>query len=772
MRGRAGHTANVVGKYIYVFGGRNGNEFFNDMWAFDTEIEQWKLVQAEAPFPPRAYHTSTLVNQRELWVIGGSDQLTMYSDVHVFDTASLKWSSPVTSGISANKQRGTHAAVLHPLQRDSILVYGGYGGTESCWLSDLVLLHTHTLEWEELKPEGSSPSRRGYHTLTAFGTCVALFGGKAEGGILKKDMLSIYDAATNRWSIPSVKGEPPSPRSNHASALLEDRLIIVHGGRHGSSRLSDTYLLQVPPVDCYVPNLELRWHLVERSKNTPLLKKSTGKTDSPSGRSAHSLVSRDQALYLFGGYGGQGITLDDMFILRKLPILSEVEKMKRNPLKLADGQAFIDVSEESEGEEAQEGWRSTKRPKLHFGALKMRANVLQQEPEVRLDRNKNKVQEACDTRSTEPMTEDCVSVKKREISSLEDRTIAMIAREKELYQKEVRSLQQSVESLKSTIREKALVDSEFRERSVQLEKELQRLQKEKSDLQITALNLEKELALHSKRGRKLEAENKTIKASMQDMKSELEDKENSRKMEVSKGCEQEKKLKDQSKSLEEVKAVASEAVIERDRYKSCMQKLEAELEKQMDALRQISSKYETEKDFLLNEVAERKGTADKLLTELGASKEHARALEETINHQLRQIEQEAAKVDMLQKENEAAKCSNAVMASEHKQLIEGKEVAEANCRQLQSKLQAAQLLVDQNVGEISRLKEVVEQTRQHASALHDTLKKSGETLRVQVEENEKFRAMMRETEEFEQAQARLIQTHAEKLRCARQSCPR
>lgn len=90
MKGRAGHTATLVGKDIYVLGGRNGNEFFNDMWVFDTEAEQWKLLQAKAPFSPRAYHTCTLVNSEELWVIGGSDPKTMHSDVHVFDTVSLK----------------------------------------------------------------------------------------------------------------------------------------------------------------------------------------------------------------------------------------------------------------------------------------------------------------------------------------------------------------------------------------------------------------------------------------------------------------------------------------------------------------------------------------------------------------------------------------------------------------------------------------------------------------------------------------------------------
>ena len=112
--------------------------------------------------------------------------------------------------------RGTHAAVLHPKHKRSILIYGGYGGSKPSWLSDLLIFHTgnfyyiirfsnyflftntcymfwdldsDTLEWQDLKPEGAKPKGRGYHTFTAFGSYVALFGGKADGGIINEEKL-------------------------------------------------------------------------------------------------------------------------------------------------------------------------------------------------------------------------------------------------------------------------------------------------------------------------------------------------------------------------------------------------------------------------------------------------------------------------------------------------------------------------------------------------------------------------------------------------------
>ena len=50
-------------------------------------------------------------------------------------------------------------------------------------------LDSDTLEWQDLMPEGAKPKGRGYHTFTAFGSYVALFGGKADGGIINEEKL-------------------------------------------------------------------------------------------------------------------------------------------------------------------------------------------------------------------------------------------------------------------------------------------------------------------------------------------------------------------------------------------------------------------------------------------------------------------------------------------------------------------------------------------------------------------------------------------------------
>lgn len=83
-------------------------------------------------------------------------------------------------------------------------------------------------------------------------------------------------------------------------------------------------LVQVPIIYGNVASLDLRWHLIERPETPTPVRKSSGKRslevakkDLPIGRSAHSLVSHGQALYLFGGYGGEGSRAVSFFLFEE-----------------------------------------------------------------------------------------------------------------------------------------------------------------------------------------------------------------------------------------------------------------------------------------------------------------------------------------------------------------------------------------------------------------------------------------------------------------------
>lgn len=65
------------------------------------------------------------------------------------------------------------------------------------------------------------------HQACAYNGKVYVFGGF--DGISKFNNLSIYDVETKKWSFPAVLGgATPKPRSNHACAVVGDKLCATH----------------------------------------------------------------------------------------------------------------------------------------------------------------------------------------------------------------------------------------------------------------------------------------------------------------------------------------------------------------------------------------------------------------------------------------------------------------------------------------------------------------------------------------------------------------
>lgn len=570
------------------------------------------------------------------------------------------------------------------------------------------------MEWNALNPGGTVPCARGYHSLTIAGAYAFLFGGKGDAGIVKEDCLSIYDAMKNKWIIPKVQGDAPLPRSNHAATLMDPDLIIIHGGRHGALRLSDTCILQVPLSSASsISNFHLKWHVLEKTKTSVNTRRSLGKStlkpesDSPHGRSAHGLVARDRALYLFGGYGGRGLTFNDIFILRNIPSLTGLQQTKLDAPVSSDAQAPICITDNSDEENAQ-CWRSTKRQKQQsyhghksLSGLQEVGHNLKQ----RLPASHSRNRDAEDTgrimlKSVDDMRQQSSHVPQvQAVETQEDTVLKTMTKEKDALEKEVINLRQQMESLKANITEKTCIEDGLRADKLHLEKEIASLNERKGDLSKVIRVLEKKVQLSNEKTRDLEYQNQNMKTQIQALRASLDEKEKKNDEVAQEAKDAQNKCEELKVSLDNVRSFSTDVVHERDEYKACVEKIELELEKQMQALQQLNLKFENEKTFLLCEVAERKATADRILTELGMSKESARALQDTIDRQAKQLQDENNKGSVLQKEREELRHSNAVLVAENKQLFVARESANANFVFLKSELQSTRALYEQNVAE-------------------------------------------------------------------------
>jgi len=69
---RAGHTAVVHGKAMYVYGGYDKNGLScHDLHEFIFETNTWELLHPKGIHPPDTFHHSAVTYQGSMYVLGG-----------------------------------------------------------------------------------------------------------------------------------------------------------------------------------------------------------------------------------------------------------------------------------------------------------------------------------------------------------------------------------------------------------------------------------------------------------------------------------------------------------------------------------------------------------------------------------------------------------------------------------------------------------------------------------------------------------------------------
>jgi N-acetylneuraminic acid mutarotase len=149
---RSSHTINYVNNKIYIFGGENQprTPIDNDFLVYDTHVNTWSISKSkslpeEKPFA-RLGHSSCSIN-------------------------------------------------------NTIFIFGGRSGVEmdESSLNDLFAYHTVTEKWTLLsKGEENAPEARSYHTMTALGNKLYVFGGCSASHGRFNDLYE-FDLKSHNW---------------------------------------------------------------------------------------------------------------------------------------------------------------------------------------------------------------------------------------------------------------------------------------------------------------------------------------------------------------------------------------------------------------------------------------------------------------------------------------------------------------------------------------------------------------------------------------------
>jgi len=140
---------------MWVFGGWDGGRNFADFHKLTLPSNRQQLADGELVWTPvipaggqvpsgRRGHTCVLVDG-VLLLFGGQDGNNFYNDVHSFQLDGILWSPLVCSGV-APLSRSYHTAVVW---QHSMYIFGGTGANW-CFFNDLHALHLPTNTWSQV----------------------------------------------------------------------------------------------------------------------------------------------------------------------------------------------------------------------------------------------------------------------------------------------------------------------------------------------------------------------------------------------------------------------------------------------------------------------------------------------------------------------------------------------------------------------------------------------------------------------------------------------
>ncbi|CAN4113589.1 unnamed protein product [Withania somnifera] len=207
--------------------------------------ENWMLLSIAGEKPTPRFNHATAVVGNKMVVVGGETGSRLLEDVQVLNFDSFSWTtassklylSPTSLPLKIPACKG-HALVQWGKK---ILMVGGKtdpaSDKVSVWAFD-----TETECWSLLEAKGDVPVARSGHTVLRASSVLILFGGE-DAKRRKLNDLHMFDLKSSTWLPLHCTGTGPSPRSNHVSALYDDKLLLIFGGSSKSRTLNDLYSL-------------------------------------------------------------------------------------------------------------------------------------------------------------------------------------------------------------------------------------------------------------------------------------------------------------------------------------------------------------------------------------------------------------------------------------------------------------------------------------------------------------------------------------------------
>ncbi|AEE82410.1 Met-10+ like family protein / kelch repeat-containing protein [Arabidopsis thaliana] len=220
---RLGHTASMVGDFMFVIGGRaDPLNILNDVWRLDISTGEWSSQRCVgSEFPPRHRHAAASVGTK-VYIFGGLYNDKIVSSMHILDTKDLQWKEVEQQG-QWPCARHSHAMVAYGSQS---FMFGGYNGENV--LNDLYSFDVQSCSWKLEVISGKWPHARFSHSMFVYKHTIGIIGGCPVSQNCQE--LTLLDLKHRLWRSVRLEFMNKELFVRSTASILGDDLIVIGGG--------------------------------------------------------------------------------------------------------------------------------------------------------------------------------------------------------------------------------------------------------------------------------------------------------------------------------------------------------------------------------------------------------------------------------------------------------------------------------------------------------------------------------------------------------------
>ena len=219
---------------IVIMGGYDGDSGFkNDVWRSTDGGATWTEVNSSAEWSVRYEHSSVVLPDDSIVLMGGANVGARLNDVWRSTDAGATWTEINSS--AGWPARYYASSVLLP--DNSIVLMGGYDDTGATYMNDVWRSTDGGTTWTEINSSAGWSARFEHRSVVLPDGSIVLMGGHAAS--FENDVWQSTDGGVTWTELNSSAGW--SAREGHNCVVLPDGSIILMGGGQGTEYANDVW---------------------------------------------------------------------------------------------------------------------------------------------------------------------------------------------------------------------------------------------------------------------------------------------------------------------------------------------------------------------------------------------------------------------------------------------------------------------------------------------------------------------------------------------------